>query len=115
MFGIVNIGGRDVEMTANGASVYRYKQVFREDFLVLASNSDGGIENVELFVKMGYIMAKQAEKADFSKLNFDSFLEWAGEFEPNALEMAAGDIGNIYAGNSETSVYPKAKADRQSE
>lgn len=102
-------------MTANGASVYRYKQVFREDFLALASNSDDDIENVELFVKMGYIMAKQAEKADFSKLNFDSFLEWAGEFEPNALEIAAGDIGNIYAGNSETSVYPKAKADRQSE
>lgn len=116
MFKVVRIGDKDVEMLANAASPYRFKQIFREDFLKRAIETNGNeAESVDLFVKMGFIMAKQAEKADFAKLNEDSFFIWLEDFEPSDVQMAAGEIANIYAGNAETKSTPKEKADRQSE
>lgn len=116
MYGIVMIGGKGVEMVANAASPYRFKQIFREDFLKRAIETNGDeTASVDLFVKMGFIMAKQAEKADFDKLNEDSFFEWLEGFEPSDVQIAAGEIANIYAGNAETKATPKKKADRQSE
>lgn len=116
MYGTVTIGGKGVEMVANAASPYRFKQIFREDFLKRAIETNGNeAESVDLFVRMGFIMAKQAEKADFGKLNEDSFFLWLEDFEPSDVQMAAGEIANIYAGNAETSSTPKKKADRQSE
>lgn len=116
MYGTVEIGGRGIEMVANAASPYRYKQIFREDFLKRAIETNGNeTESVDLFVKMGFIMAKQAEKADFAKLNEDSFFEWLEDFGPSDVQMAAGEIANIYAGNAETKTLPKKEADRQSE
>ena len=116
MFGIVQIGGKDIEMVANAASPYRFKQIFREDFLKRAIETNGNdAESVDLFVKMGFIMAKQAEKADFSKINEDTFLAWLEDFEPSDAQMAAGEIANIYMGNTETKSTPKKKAGKQSE
>ena len=116
MYGTATIGGKDVEMVANAASPYRFKQIFREDFLKRAIETNGNeAESVDLFVKMGFIMAKQAEKADFGKLNEDSFFLWLEDFEPSDVQMAAGEIANIYAGNAETKALPKKEADRQSE
>lgn len=114
MYGTVTIGGKDVEMVANAASPYRFKQIFREDFLKRAIDTNGNeTESVDLFVRMGFIMAMQAEKADFAKLNEDSFFAWLEDFEPSDVQMAAGEIANIYAGNAETNSSPKRRADRQ--
>lgn len=116
MYGKVQIGDREVELVANAASPYRFKQIFREDFLKRAiETNENEAESIDLFVKMGFIMAKQAEKADFSKLNEDVFIAWLEEFEPNDVQIAAGDIANIYSGNAETKVSPKRKAARRSE
>lgn len=116
MFGSVNIGGKEIELVANAASPYRFKQIFRDDFLKRAIDTSGNeAESIDLFVKMGFVMAKQAEKADFSKLNEESFFAWLEEFEPSDVQLAAGDIANIYAGNTETKSTPKKKAARQSE
>ena len=50
MYGTVTIGGKDVEMVANAASPYRFKQIFREDFLKRAIDTNGNeTESVDLF------------------------------------------------------------------
>lgn len=114
MYGKVKIGNKEIEMVANGATPYRFKQLFHEDLLRLAVKSGDEIDNVNLFIQAGFIMAKQAEKADFSTLNIEDFYNWLEEFEANDVAMAAGDIANIYAGNAETSENPKPKAARRS-
>lgn len=116
MFGRVQIGDKGVDMVANAASPYRFKQIFREDFLKRATAiGTDELQSVDLFVKMGFVMAKQAEKADFTKLNEESFFAWLEEFEPQDVQLAAGAIADVYAGNTETDASPKKKADRQNE
>ena len=114
MYGKVQIGNREVELVANAASPYRFRQVFKADFLRLALEIDD-TSSIDLFIKMGFIMAKQAEKADFAKINEDTFFEWLEEFEPQDVQLAASDIANVYAGNAETDASPKSEADRPSE
>ena len=113
MFKVVRIGEKDVEMLANAASPYRYKRIFREDFIKAAFENNGKpAESLDLFTKMGYVMAMQAAKADLDKLNEDTFLEWLEGFDAKELQDAIGDIAGVYMPNTETESSPKRKADR---
>lgn len=107
MFGVVNIGGKDVEMLANAATPYRFNQVFKDDFLQRATSGNEAAQ-VDLFIKVGFIMAKQAEKkTDISKLNVESFYKWLEDFEPTAMTEAVTEIANIYSGNTVNQATPK--------
>lgn len=107
MFGVVKIGEKEVEMLANGATPYRYKTVFHEDYLAKVTGKISDAEATDMMAKMGYIMAMQAEKADMTKLSLETFIEWLEQFNPNDIYAATSAISDIYAGNAESDVAPK--------
>ena len=107
MTGTVNIGGIDVEMTANAATPYRFKQAFGLDFFQLSTEDLSDAQAVETYQKLGYIMAMQAKGADMSKLNEETFFAWLEQFDGNAMIEALTGVAAIYAGNTKQSVNPK--------
>ena len=111
MFGKVKIGTSEIEMLANAATPYRFKQVFRMDYLkaINAEDSDG-FDKVDLFVKMGFIMASQAAGADMAKLTEESFYEWLSAFEPMDVNMSVDKIATLFNGNAEQTATPKEPA-----
>lgn len=111
MVGTVKIGDKGIEMAANAASPYIYKQIFHEDFLLKIQEKN---PDPDLFQKMGFVMAKQAEikkVSDLMKLNLDSFYEWLLQFEPMDVMTATAAISNIYFKQSESTAVPKNEAD----
>lgn len=114
MYGKVLIGGKEVEMLANAATPYRYQMIFKEDFFKKISRKEE-TDPRDFFAKMGYTMAKQAEKGDMSKLNMDTFLKWLEAFDPADVFSATQDIADIYNGTQETGVDPKDENGQQSD
>ena len=114
MYGKVMIGNKEVEMLANAATPYRYQTIFKEDFFSRL-NGEVKFDLHDIWAKMGYVMAMQAQKADMSKLNMDTFLAWLEGFETSAVFNAANDIGDIYNGTQETSVDPKSESGQPNE
>lgn len=107
----INIGGKDVEMVANAASPYLFKEIFHLDFLKEAQAKQ---PDVSLFEKMGFVMAKQAEGlklGDLLKLGAEDYVTWLMQFEPMDVITAAGDISNLYMGQEATTSVPKRKGD----
>lgn len=97
MFKTITIDGRELELSANAATPFRFKQVFKKDLFAILGNEDKAQnEGVEAVTKLAYIMAKQAEKADMNKLNEDGFIEWLEGFGSMAFVESAEDILNVY-------------------
>lgn len=107
MYKLVTIGNQEVEMVANAATPFRYNQIFKEDFLKLASETKADASAAGTFIRLAYVMAMQAAKKDMAKLNEDSFLNWLEQFETNDLFNALNEITEVYAGNEKTSTSPK--------
>ncbi len=114
MYGKVMIGSKEVEMLANAATPYRYQIIFKEDFFKKVSGKEE-TDSRDFFAKLGYTMAKQAEKGDMSKLNTDTFLMWLEAFEPADVFAATSDIADIYNGMKVTSVDPKDESGQPSD
>ena len=110
----IEIGAKNVEMTANAASPIFFKQCFHEDFKLIRQKLykidtedpefQAGLE--ELFEKMGYIMAKQAEGTQ-KEASYDGFVEWLESFNPFDLELAIQDIATMYHEQEKPSSVPK--------
>lgn len=97
MFKTIEIDGRELELSANAATPFRFKQVFKKDLFAILGNEDKAQnEGVEAVTQLAYIMAKQAEKADMNKLNEDGFIEWLEGFGSMAFVESAEDILNVY-------------------
>jgi hypothetical protein len=109
MKGTVTIGNKEVGMVANAASLYIYKQVFHEDFLQKLRAAE---PETDIFQKMGYIMAKQAETdnlAELMKLTEAGFLDWLSQFDAMDVIYATEDISNIYMSQKATTSVAKKK------
>ena len=108
MYKEIKIGSKTIGMTANGFSPYLYKICFREDFLkkVQEANPDP-----DLFVKMGFVMAKQAEEKEISKLvklDEAAFYKWLAQFDdPMEPLLATNEISGVYFRQSGASSVPK--------
>lgn len=107
MFKNVIIGEKEVELSANAATPFRFKQVFQKDlFSVFANEANAETEGLETVSQLAYIMAKQAEKADMNKLNQEEFLSWLEEFGPMDFANSAEEILNVYMGSTISSANP---------
>lgn len=107
MFKKVTIGGREVELAANAATPFRFKQVFQKDLLqILGNEKKAEEEGVDAVTQLAYIMAKQAEGVDMNKLTFDEFIAWLEGFSAMAFIEAAEDIVNAYMETTQTSATP---------
>ena len=104
MFNIVKIGTQEVPRLSMASVDYYYKNIFHEDPIKLqvAEGNDAG-DMITFIQKMGFVMAKFAELKDrkeMSKLNYDSFLEWADKFDRGDLFGALEDIQATYEGQT---------------
>jgi hypothetical protein len=107
MFKKVTIDGKEVELAANAATPFRFKQVFQKDLLqILGNEKKAEEEGVEAVTQLAYIMAKQAEGVDMNKLTFDEFIAWLEGFSAMAFIEAAEDIVNAYMETTQTSATP---------
>ena len=110
----ITIGTKNIELVANAASPYLYKQVFHEDYLLqsrkLAEEEDSAVVDstaADMFVKLGYIMANQASAKDMTRLNYDGFLNWLSQFEPNDVLEAVNEIADVWRGQEAATSVPK--------
>lgn len=112
MTSIVKIGDHEIAMTANAATCYRYKQIFKKDLFQLFKSPDSlGVETIQ---ELAYIMMMQEAKA-LDKANFDNYMTWLEDFDPMDFAGASAEIVNVYAAQQKTSSTAKKKANQQSE
>lgn len=107
MRGTIDFGGKPVELVANGATPVLYKRVFRRDFLNFANKAD----DMDVYVELAFIMAKQAEKPLselINSLKYDDYLEWVEGFGAMDIVEKVTDIFALYQGQAvQTSVSKK--------
>ena len=111
----VKIGERDVQLCCCASIMPCFKNVFGEDFLKAVTNDP---EDVELFMKMGFIMAQFAELKDrnaVSHLTQDDFGDWLDQFPMASLIKATGKIAQIIMKESGGSVPSKKNKGAQSD
>ena len=107
MFKTIKIGEKEVALSANAATPFRFKQVFHKDiFSVFGSEENAEKEGFEAVTELAYIMAKCAEKADMNKLNEEDFLTWLEGFGSMDFAESAEEILGVYMGNMMTSANP---------
>lgn len=109
MYGLIDIGGKEVAMEANALSPYVYRQLFHEDFLTETQKEPPA---PDLFQKMGFVMAKQAEHlgtAELMKLTIDSFYEWLMQFDALDIIFATDKISELYLAQNKQLSVPKNK------
>ena len=107
MRGTITFGDKPVELVANGATPVLYKRVFRRDFLNSANKAD----DMDIYVELAFIMAKQAEKPMSELINglkYEDYLEWVQDFEAMDIITKVTDIFSLYQGQAvQTSVSKK--------
>lgn len=110
MFKELKIGAKKIGFLANGLTPLFYKQVFGTDLLKQLTESGKFEIAGDKIPELAYIMAKQAEKADMSTLNYDGYLAWLEGFEALDLVMNGQDVVKVYMANTVPSEKPKKKA-----
>ena len=97
MFKKVEIDGTEMELAANAATPFRYKQIFKKDlFAILGDEKRAMEEGIESVAELAFVMAKQAEKTNMNKLSYEEFLNWLEGFGPMAFVNSAEDILAVY-------------------
>lgn len=108
----VTIGDKEVILVANGATPYRYKQVFGSDIMkeltYITETEDTG-KVIDTVSKLAYIMKSQAEKADMNTLDEESFITWLENFEPMDFVSYSKDIISVYMNNMKSDSVAKKK------
>lgn len=112
MYKEIKIGDQSVPMRSSAATQYRFKGVFGTDLMSALSRAyksqDAQGEIVELVPKLGFIMARQADnEKDWGKINLQTFLDWADQFDSSDMNDALGDILTTYNQNTKTTSTPK--------
>ena len=107
MRGTITFGDKPTELVANGATPVLYKRVFRRDFLSSANKAD----DMDIYVELAFIMAKQAEKPLSELINglkYEDYLEWVEGFGAMDIVEKVTDIFALYQGQAvQTSVSKK--------
>lgn len=117
MYGVVNIGGKDVPMNANGMTPIRYRQVFGENILPYFMGKTSEEDAAEMVGRLAYIMARSADGTNMSTLNQEDYFSWLEGFgamdffEPQTVS----EIMDIYQKNGETKTELKKNPDQLSD
>lgn len=109
MFKELTVGAHKIAFLSNGLTPLFYKQLFGNDLLKQLTESGNFTVAGDNIPELAFIMAKQGEKADMTKLNLESYYTWLSEFEPLDMVVAGSDIAAIYISNSLPTEEPKKK------
>lgn len=103
-------GDRELTLTANGATLIIYREVFHEDLLTaLAKTSEGTMEPTEtatMIARLAYVMNKQAE-GQTEKLGKQDFYNWLGTFGAVEIFDIMADVLEIWNENAQGASKPK--------
>lgn len=106
-------GGKTLDLAANAATPFRYKQLFGADLLKLfQQNTKDESDNVllaETISQLAFIMTKQADKADMNAVSIEEFYAWLEDYEPLDFVLASEQIINVYLASTRPSVEAKKK------
>lgn len=106
----ITVGAKTIKFTSNGATALFYKQFFKKDLLKEITTDGKDMEiATDSIPELAFIMAKQADKADMMRLQFDMYVEWLELFNPFDLALAGKEIFNVYIADSIPSEEPKKK------
>ena len=116
MIETIIIGNKSVEMRADGATPFLYKQAFNKDLIKIFSEaSDTGDASAasDVASELGFIMAQQAKSPDPLQVNISraEFMKWVSQFEPLDLAYNSMDIINLYVGTYQTDSTAKKKTE----
>ena len=107
MRGTITFGDKPTALVANGATPVLYTRIFRRDFLNSANKAD----DMDIYVELAFVMAKQAEKPLpelINSLKYEDYLEWVQDFEAMDIITKVTDIFALYQGQAvQTSVSKK--------
>lgn len=115
MIETIIVGNKSVEMRADGATPFLFKQAFGKDLLKIFSDtniSGDAAEISELVAELGFVMAQQAASPDPLQVNLSKgeFMRFLMQFEPLDIANAGEDIINLYIGTFQTDSTAKKKA-----
>lgn len=115
MRGIANIGEVGVEMLATASTPIRLRQIFGIDYFAIVTNKEvEEAKMLDLYSKLAFVMAKQAEGADMNAVTVADFYDWLDQFEPLDIALAVGEISKIYDRQAMTTAKAKKAGGRQS-
>jgi len=112
---IINIGEKVVAFKATASTPLRYREKFGEDVfrdiskLVAAGNGALGSGELEIFLRIAYIMAKQADDSIP-----DDPEEWLDQFDIMPILEILPELMELWGLNVQTIEKPKKKVNRQS-
>lgn len=112
MFKVVQIGENEIPLLSNGATPFRYKQLFGGDLMKefnLINETEDEAVATNMIAKLAFVMNQAAEKADMNRLNEDMFFAWLERFESLDLSKAGKEIMGCYIGQ----IASKSKAKNQ--
>lgn len=112
MYNVVKIGDKSVPMMSVASTDVYYRAVFHEDPIAIQSGDLDPGKAINLYMGLGFIMAKFAELKDrkeMLKLNEDSYLDWLDTFDRSEYINALPDIQATYEGQSVTTSDAKKK------
>lgn len=120
MIETITIGNKSVEMRADGATPFLFKQAFQKDLLKIFSDtniSGDAAEISELVAELGFVMAQQASSPDPLQVNLSKgeFMRFLMQFEPLDIANAGEYIINLYIGTFQTDSVAKKKIDQLTE
>ena len=110
MTSTITIGDRDIAMTANAATCYRYKQVFKKDLFQIFKTTEQ--MDISAIQELAYVMMHQAA-GTVEKMNFDDYMIWLEEFDALDFAHASAQIVNVYANQQKTTAAAKKKVNEQ--
>lgn len=114
MYGVINIGGKDVAMNANAATPIRYRQVFGENILPYFMGKASEEDAAEMVGRLAYIMAKSADGTNMSTLNQEDYVNWLEGFGAIDFmdDMTVSAILDLYQKNGKTQTELKKNPDQ---
>ncbi len=104
----IEIGGKTITFTANGATPVFFKMFFKKDLLKEITQSDDGLLLASDSVpELAFIMAKQADGADMMKLTQQHYIEFLSLFNALDLPIAGAEIFGVYVADAAPSEESK--------
>lgn len=109
MTGAVTFGDQTIKLCGNGATSIRYKQIFHKDLLMSFRGMSVEDFDADTIKGLAFVMAKQAEGADFKGITLDDFVDWISQYEEFDFMNSAADVIGIWTANNATMAKAKKK------
>lgn len=107
MIKTIMVDGKEMALSANAATPFRFRQFFKKDLLAILGNEKRAEEEgLETIMQLAFVMNKQAEKADFTKMSEETFIEWLEGYGSMAFVEAADGIIGVYMNTTEATAEP---------